>query len=68
MIVSGDNDRLKRVRKLAARKWREREGAFVTEGEDLLSAGLAAGWEPLDVLVAAGSGSRGSTRLPASTG
>lgn len=60
MIVSGDNDRLKRVRKLAARKWREREGAFVTEGEDLLSAGLAAGWEPLDVLVAAGSGLEGT--------
>ena len=55
MIVSSDNDRLKRVRKLGGRKWRERERAFVTEGEDLLAAGLAAGWEPVDLLVAADS-------------
>lgn len=40
------------MRKLKDRKWREREGAFVTEGEDLLSAGIDAGWAPLDVLVA----------------
>ena len=51
MIVSGENSRLKLVRKLQSRKWREREGAFVTEGEDLLAAGLAAGWDPIDVLV-----------------
>ena len=55
MITSSDNDKLKRVRKLQARKWREREGAFVTEGEDLLAAGRAAGAEPIDVLVPAGS-------------
>lgn len=55
MIVSSDNYRLKRVRKLGGRKWRERERAFVTEGEDLLAAGLASGWEPVDVLVAADS-------------
>jgi TrmH family RNA methyltransferase len=64
LIVSGDNERLKRVRKLAARKWREREGAFVTEGEDLLDAGLAAGAEPLDVLVASGSGIEGDEVEP----
>jgi len=51
MITSNDNERLKTVRKLRDRKWREREGMFATEGEDLLSAGLAAGWSPVDVLV-----------------
>lgn len=64
MIVSGDNERLKRVRKLAARKWRDREGAFVTEGEDLLAAGIDAGWEPVDVLVTAGSGIEGTEVEP----
>ena len=47
------------VRKLRDRKWREREGAFATEGEDLLSAGIAAGWAPLDVLVAPEAGIAG---------
>jgi TrmH family RNA methyltransferase len=64
MIVSSDNTRLKRVRKLQARKWREREGAFATEGEDVLEAGRAAGWEPLDVLVAAESGLEGEEVEP----
>jgi TrmH family RNA methyltransferase len=64
LIVSSDNPRLKRIRKLQARKWREREGAFVTEGEDLLEAGLAAGREPLDVLVAPGSGIDGEEVEP----
>jgi TrmH family RNA methyltransferase len=64
LIVSSDNPRLKRVRKLQARKWRDRESAFVTEGEDLLDAGLAAGVEPIDVLVAAGSGIEGEEVEP----
>jgi TrmH family RNA methyltransferase len=64
VIVSSENPRLKRVRKLQARKWREREGAFVTEGEDLFDAGLAAGAEPLDVLVASGSGLEGEEVEP----
>ena len=64
MIVSSDNDRLKMVRKLGSRKWREREGAFATEGEDLLAAGIDAGWEPLDVLVAAESGLAGTEVEP----
>ncbi|HEU5141816.1 MAG TPA: RNA methyltransferase [Solirubrobacterales bacterium] len=55
MIVSPHNEKLKLVRKLHERKHREREGLFVTEGEDLLEAGLAAGAEPRFVLVAAGS-------------
>jgi len=51
MIESKDNDKLKLVRKLRERKHREREGLFVTEGEDLLEAGLAAGAKPCFVLV-----------------
>ena len=54
MIASPQNEKLKLVRKLRERKHREREGLFVTEGEDLLAAGLAAGAEPRFVLTAAG--------------
>jgi RNA methyltransferase, TrmH family len=53
-ITSKDNEKLKLVRKLADRKHREREGLFVTEGEDLLQAGIAAGYEPHLVLTRAG--------------
>ena len=56
MIESPQNEKLKLVRKLRERKHREREGAFVTEGEDLVEAGLAAGAEPRFLLTAAGSG------------
>jgi len=55
MIESPQNEKLKLVRKLRERKHREREGAFVTEGEDLLEAGLAAGAKPRFVLTAPGS-------------
>ncbi len=64
MIESPDNEKLKLVRKLAQRKHREREAAFLTEGEDLLEAGLAAGQEPRLVLVAAGSGREGEEVEP----
>jgi TrmH family RNA methyltransferase len=64
MIQSKDNDKLKLVRKLRERKHREREGLFVTEGEDLLTAGLAAGAVPRFVLVAAGSGVDGDEVAP----
>jgi TrmH family RNA methyltransferase len=59
MITSNDNERLKLVRKLRDRKWREREGMFATEGEDLLGAGIDAGWAPAEVLVAPDSGIAG---------
>ncbi len=59
MIESPQNEKLKLVRKLRERKHREREGAFVSEGEDLVEAGLAAGVEPRFVLIAAGSGLAG---------
>lgn len=65
MIESPQNEKLKLVRKLRDRKHREREGAFVTEGEDLLEAGLAAGVEPRFVLVAADSGLQGDEVVPA---
>lgn len=55
MIESPQNEKLKLVRKLRERKQREREGAFVSEGEDLVEAGLAAGVEPRFLLTAAGS-------------
>jgi RNA methyltransferase, TrmH family len=56
MITSPNNEKLKLIRKLRERKHREREGLFVTEGEDLLEAGLAAGAEPEMLLSAASSG------------
>jgi TrmH family RNA methyltransferase len=64
MIESPQNEKLKLVRKLRDRKHRERENAFVTEGEDLLKAGLAAGAQPRFVLVAAGSGLEGEEVEP----
>jgi TrmH family RNA methyltransferase len=64
MISSPDNEKLKLVRKLRRRKGREREGLFVTEGEDLVAAGLAAGTRPREVLVAAGSGLEGDEVEP----
>jgi RNA methyltransferase, TrmH family len=64
MIESPQNEKLKLVRKLRERKHREREGAFVTEGEDLVEAGLAAGVEPRFLLSAAGSGLGGEEVAP----
>jgi TrmH family RNA methyltransferase len=64
MIESPQNEKLKLVRKLRERKHREREGAFVTEGEDLVEAGLAAGAEPRFLLTAAGSGLGGEEVEP----
>jgi RNA methyltransferase, TrmH family len=53
MITSPHNEQLKTVRKLRDKRWRERLDAFVAEGEDLVDAAAAAGWEP-DVLLVAG--------------
>jgi TrmH family RNA methyltransferase len=64
MIESPHNEKLKLVRKLGERKHREREAAFVTEGEDLIEAGLAAGAEPRFLLTAAGSGLGGEEVEP----
>jgi TrmH family RNA methyltransferase len=63
-ISSPHNDQLKEIRKLAGRKWRGKLRQFVAEGEDLLAAADAAGWEPLARLVAEGSGLDGEEVRP----
>jgi TrmH family RNA methyltransferase len=56
-ITSNHNQKLKEIRKLRMRRrWRERSGRFVAEGEDLLAAADAAGWQPIERFCAAGSG------------
>src|SRR5919197_3752578 len=50
MITSADNDKLKTIRKLHDRRWREKLDLFVAEGEDLVEAA----WEPEFVLIAGG--------------
>jgi RNA methyltransferase, TrmH family len=56
-ITSQHNRKLKEIRKLRQRRrWRERSGRFVAEGEDLLAAADAAGWEAVERYSAAGSG------------
>src|SRR5581483_4463924 len=55
-ITSSHNDKLKTIRKLQAKKERERTGLFVAEGEDLLAAADAAGWVAADRFCSAGSG------------
>jgi len=52
VITSPSNQRLKLIKRLQSRRQRERLGLFVCEGEDLVEAGLAAGAEPVDQLVA----------------
>jgi RNA methyltransferase, TrmH family len=63
-ITSPHNEQLKEIRKLAGRKWRDKLREFVAEGEDLLGAADAAGWEPLARLVAEGSGLEGEEVAP----
>src|SRR5205807_2278954 len=56
-ISSHHNQKLKEIRKLRQRRrWRERTGRFVAEGEDLLAAADAAGWPAVERYCAAGSG------------
>jgi len=64
MIESPQNEKLKLVRKLRERRGRDRERLFVSEGEDLLAAGLAAGAEPRLLLSAAGAGLGGEEVEP----
>jgi len=51
VITSAANPRLRLVRRLDSRRQRERLGLFVCEGEDLVSAALDAGLEPVEALV-----------------
>jgi RNA methyltransferase, TrmH family len=46
VITSADNDKLKTIRKLQQKRWREKLGLFAAEGEDLVEAA----WEPEFVL------------------
>ena len=46
MITSPDNAQLKQIRKLQRKKERDGSGLFAAEGEDLVGAAAAAGWEP----------------------
>ena len=65
IITSPQNEKLKLIRRLGRRRSREREGLFITEGEDLLEAARAAGAEPLELLTAAGEGLGGTEVEPA---
>jgi TrmH family RNA methyltransferase len=47
LITSKDNTQLKTIRKLLQKR---RDGLFVAEGEDLVDAAEAAGWEPVILL------------------
>jgi TrmH family RNA methyltransferase len=58
-ISSSHNEALKEVRKLAGKKWRDKLGSFVAEGEDLLEAADAAGWHPSARFVTSDSGLEG---------
>jgi len=60
-ISSHDNARLKEIRKLRQRRrWRERSGLFVAEGEDLLSVADAQGWTAIERYAAVGTGLPGT--------
>jgi RNA methyltransferase, TrmH family len=65
MITSPHNEKLKLIHRLGRRRTREREGLFVTEGEDLLEAARAAGADPVELLTAAGEGLGGTEVEPA---
>jgi TrmH family RNA methyltransferase len=52
VITSAANPRLRLIRRLQGRRQRQRLGLFVVEGEDLVDAGLSAGLQPVDLLVA----------------
>jgi TrmH family RNA methyltransferase len=64
MITSPDNEKLKTVRKLRLKKHREATGLFVTEGEDLMRAGLDARRVPKALLVHPDSGIEGEQVEP----
>jgi TrmH family RNA methyltransferase len=63
-ITSPHNEAIKEVRKLAGRRWRDKLGEFVAEGEDLLDAADAAGWHASARYAASGSGLDGIPVAP----
>jgi TrmH family RNA methyltransferase len=64
-ITSSHNDKLKEIRRLARRRSREDASRFVAEGEDLVAAAAAAGWDPVVLVTAADSGLDGDEVEPA---
>ena len=67
MIDSPNNNQLKDLRKLRTAHGRAKSGSpprFVAEGEDLVAAAQAGGWQPLERFVAAGSGLEGTQVEP----
>ncbi|MGI8750017.1 MAG: TrmH family RNA methyltransferase [Thermoleophilaceae bacterium] len=72
MITASDNSQLKLIRRLQRKRERDQLGLFAAEGEDLVAAAAASGWEPevllwsgqdvepelLDRVSSLGSGSR----------
>jgi RNA methyltransferase, TrmH family len=64
-ITSPHNEKLKLIHRLGRRRTREREGLFITEGEDLLTAARVAGEQPVELLTAAGEGLGGTEVEPA---
>jgi RNA methyltransferase, TrmH family len=63
-ITSTHNEKLKTIRALQRKRERDERGLFVAEGEDLIAAADAAGWEPRERLVATGSGLEGTEVEP----
>lgn len=63
-ITSSHNEALKEIRKLAGRRWRDKLGEFVAEGEDLLAAADAVGWHASARYAATGSGLEGVPVAP----
>jgi len=51
LITSPDNNQLKLIRKLQRKRGRDEAGLFVAEGEDLVEAAAAGGWDPEVLLV-----------------
>ena len=64
MITSPDNAQLKLIRKLQRKKAREETGLFAAEGEDLVEAAEAAGWEAEVLLRSAVGGVTPQGRTP----
>ena len=59
-IHNPQHPNLNQVTLLRTRRGRERSGRFVAEGEDLIAAAAANGWQPVDSFVAEGSGLSGT--------
>jgi TrmH family RNA methyltransferase len=53
MITSRDNSKLKDLKKLQEKRFRLRRNQFAAEGEDLVAAALAQGWEPETIFCSA---------------